>query len=380
MPQNADTTYTVHVAITGQPLAQHLSRYMAEQIVRIEADAGRNCYIEPDNEPNPYAGPAACTEPITEPTLRCLDCGRELTLDNFKKHAGTKRGYNTLCNECDSIYHAAKGFRVTERTFGVEIEFYSTHHRRSTVVTRLQHAGINVYDAGYSQRTSDCWKMVSDGSLDYNGMELVSPPLKGRAGLAELRKVCRVLKSCKATVNSSCGLHVHHDASDFTMPAWKSLIKLYGKHEADIDRLHPGSRSNGGYCRSLVSFCNNDINNLFERVDAAHTVSDLEGVFYTRYVKVNVDAFRQHGTVEMRQHAGTLNFDKMAAWVCLTQGMVEAAVKGARVSLKTKGGADKLYATVKAQPKVRKFFRDRAETLHPTTPATPEPTHYDPTW
>jgi hypothetical protein len=52
----------------------------------------------------------------------------------------------------------------------------------------------------------------------------------------------------------------------------------------------------------------------------------------SRYLKLNLAAYRRHGTVEFRQHAGTTNATKIWHWVVLTQAMVEKAA-GGRLSL-----------------------------------------------
>jgi hypothetical protein len=162
-------------------------------------------------------------------------------------------------------------------------------------------------------------------------MELVSPPLKGADGLAQLETVCKVLNELGAKVNRSCGMHVHHDARHLELDEWKNLVKSYIKYEDTIDLLMaPSRRGNGNqWCRSLkCSYAGYTVDELWARVDRSYDIYNLQNMFGTRYVKLNLEAAAVHGTVEFRQHGGTTNFAKIAAWIALTQGLVTSAVQG----------------------------------------------------
>jgi hypothetical protein len=76
------------------------------------------------------------------------------------------------------------------------------------------------------------------------------------------------------------------------------------------------------------SYAGHTIDELWARVDRSYDVYNLQQMFGTRYIKLNLEASTMHGTVEYRQHGGTTNFTKIAAWVALTQGFVTAAVQG----------------------------------------------------
>ena len=45
-----------------------------------------------------------------------------------------------------------------------------------------------------------------------------------------------------------------------------------------------------------------------------------------RYYKINFQAFATHGTIEFRQHSGTLDADKAANWVRLLTGFFAVAM------------------------------------------------------
>ena len=252
------------------------------------------------------------------------------------------------------------------RTFGVEIECILPH-RSTTLASRLKSIGLDCYVEEYNHRTRDWWKIVPDATIStetgYKAMELVSPPLAGRDGFAQLQKACEVVNELGAKVNRSCGFHVHHDARDFDLEAWKIIVKSYLKYEKTIDELMAPSRRGAGtqWVRSLTGhYAGYTLEDVWQRADSAYDTWDLLCMFGTRYIKLNLEAFDMHGTVEYRQHGGTTDFAKMAAWVCLTQGFVNRAVSHKKVILApTAKPFDSLMYTADACTGVRKFYAAR---------------------
>lgn len=134
--------------------------------------------------------------------------------------------------------------------------------------------------------------------------------LEGEDGLAELEKVCWVLEALNVKVNGSCGLHVHMDASDFNITTWQNLLLSYKHAEAEIDRFMPNSRrgDENHFCGSLRRFSD-------ENIRSRRSLDELQTLLGSRYMKVNLQAYSLHGTVEFRQHSGTINFTKIENWV-----------------------------------------------------------------
>lgn len=212
---------------------------------------------------------------------------------------------------------------VMNRRFGIEIECIVPSVRQLEV--ELRSSGIEVLYAGYTHRRMDEWKLVTDSSLSVGGMighwetiEVVSPPLKGEEGLAQLKTVCDVLARVGAKVNRSCGLHVHCDAASLRTEDIVRLYKLYGRYESTIDSMLPPTRRGSGnsFCRSIVDAAS--------RMYGVTTWRDISRLLYgSRYHKVNIESFVRHGTVEFRQHSGTVEYEKIANWVCFVQALVK---------------------------------------------------------
>lgn len=218
---------------------------------------------------------------------------------------------------------------LTGKTFGVELEFIAPrHYSGHDVAEQMQAAGISCQFAGYTHTTTRHWKVVTDGSVAGNGtpLEIVSPVLEGEAGLAEARKVCETLTRLGATVNQSCGLHVHVGARSLGVNVLKHLAKIYAECEDVIDSVQPHSRRarNNTYCGPVKNL---NWTSLAQAIDARDIASAINGG--GRYCKLNYTAFWKHGTVEFRHHAGTVDGEKVVNWVNACLRMIAAAQREA---------------------------------------------------
>jgi hypothetical protein len=206
-----------------------------------------------------------------------------------------------------------------ERTFGVEIEFQGNREE----VARLMNAkGIRAYVERYNHSTKSHWKLITDASC---GSELVSPPLKGREGLEQLKKACEALKEAGASVDRRCGLHVHHDINDYNAKQIANIFAIYIKLEKTIDTFVPNSRraNNNRFCRSLFQCTTQQA--ILDKLKAVNSLEDIKRIWHTRYVKVNFQSYVKYGTIEFRQHSGTIEFEKIYNWILLTQRIIERA-------------------------------------------------------
>jgi hypothetical protein len=146
----------------------------------------------------------------------------------YKKHFGVESRTRSIAD-------------LFNHKFGIEIEAFNVG--MSQLATALRAAGINVEVENYNHTNRNHWKIVTDGSIQgERAFELVSPVLKGEAGIAQVKKVCDVLESIGAKVNKSCGMHVHFDARQMQINDWRNLYKNYIILENEIDAIMPASR------------------------------------------------------------------------------------------------------------------------------------------
>jgi hypothetical protein len=131
----------------------------------------------------------------------------------------------------------------------------------------------------------------------------------------------RATSAAGGKVDKRCGTHVHLDTSDLDGPAIARFVQLYVQHQDSIDELMPRSRRGNYYARRV------DTGELATIVDAFSMMRSTPRGWSQdrRYRTINVMAFPKHGTIEVRQHQGTLNFGKLRAWVMLLMAMIEVA-------------------------------------------------------
>lgn len=258
------------------------------------------------------------------------------------------------------------------RTFGLEVEFISSDLIKATVARRLTNiTGIRVESQSYNHRVPQgLWKLVTDGSLSGGGLELVSPPLKGIEGMKQVEKIMNALSSLEGVkVDRTCGVHVHHDINEITLEGVKRIVGRYVKAEKAIDSLMPVSRrgKNNQYCKTLIQI--NDEEYTLRSIENAPSIEGIARVFGGRYVKLNLQSYVKYGTIEFRQHAGTVEFEKIKNWILLTQKMVDV---GSSKKLKyAPAGYEKLSNLVKMfnlnedeeSKEIKKFYTARAKAL-----------------
>lgn len=207
-----------------------------------------------------------------------------------------------------------------DRQFGVEAEFYGI--TPTVAVEALREVGIEVEWMSYTHEVTTNWKIVYDASVTSTGtgigrgLELVSPILKGEEGLKDLEKALNALKNAGGKVNTTCGLHVHIDTAGMNGTQRKNFFNGYVKNQDLMDRLVSSSRRfNRQYtCRYSVS----QAEQYADALENGYNVS-------SRYFTVNVMSYAKYGTLEFRQHQGTLNGKKAVAWVQMLLGLAKTA-------------------------------------------------------
>lgn len=207
------------------------------------------------------------------------------------------------------------------RRFGVEIEFSGIS--RSEAEAALQAAGINAVNEAYNHTTRRHWKLVPDGSVRHEGSgcgELVSPPLRGEAGLVQLELAVTTLSNAGATVNVTTGIHVHHDMQGLSGSEIAAFVTLWSERQIAIDSLVSRSRreNRNTFCQNLSDTELRNIQNEFIQTGRIRNS-------YNRYRKINVMSYPKYGTIEIRQHQGSLDGAKLRHWILLTQALISAA-------------------------------------------------------
>lgn len=228
-----------------------------------------------------------------------------------------------------------------------------------------------------------------DGSIDEPcgcaGVEIATYPLVGDAGERALASVCDTLARYDADVNTSCGLHVHVDCSDILKNAARNgdklakVLALFAALEPTMYSLVPQSRSRTTYSQRLPSVRKARLATYSSRTTFSELIGNASGdsertraVLYalrgrptseykavldqikrrlsneaatrvrdllcddTRYRWYNTQALYEYGTLEVRLHSGTTQYEKIVRWANLCARLVDAVARD-RVSWATIG-------------------------------------------
>ena len=155
-----------------------------------------------------------------------------------------------------------------DQYFGCEIELTginratAAHALADLFGTCAEHSGGG-YDA-YRVKDLDGkeWKIVRDASIHPEGyvrsstsgeykVELNSPKLE-YAEMEKLQEVIRTLRRAGGKVNSSCGMHVHVDASKHTPQSLKNVLSImYSKEDILFAALKVNPARIDSYCQAV---------------------------------------------------------------------------------------------------------------------------------
>jgi len=271
--------------------------------------------------------------------------------------------YDWLYRACDTKTDAFLSFEAgktlqTFRPFGVEIECYAPDEDAlSQVSTNFPQAvGIS-----------------SDGSLHgARGVEFQTPRMAGMTGERQITAMMAHLNERAFTVNQSCGLHVHLDATDFMpsddtdteftrMSALRELMTFYLSFDDVLLALLPHSRRTNSYCKAFKNayawedlvgaVSRKKLEALWYKATDADEVTRRKGWKYdeSRYRGINFHSLFSGGHLEIRYHSGTLNARKILEWVNLHGRIMD------KISEKTIASPDALF-TLTLTEKIRLFF------------------------
>lgn len=224
------------------------------------------------------------------------------------------------------------GGRFAARRFGVEIEFTGTSRR--AVAARLLELDptFPVEVQHYNHHVQSVWKLINDASVTSGvgdgGMEAVSPILQGEEGYRQLSLMLTAIVETGGKVDKSCGLHIHHDANDLTPAQVAKLVGIYVTNQHLMDQLVSRSRR-AGAARYCMPVSTDEHDRIQDTLKGGHRVG---AHLVSRFKTINVMSYPKYGTIEIRQHQGTLSTKKITAWHKVGQAMVHAAMDPAEAT------------------------------------------------
>ena len=212
-------------------------------------------------------------------------------------------------------------------TFGIEIE--------------LSGASISIIKSAFNDAEIRGCDVKPDGTPSVDA-EIVLPPLAAcDFAFDYIKKICRVLDSVGARVNSHCGLHVHIGnaplkddvratefcgasirdrattgryitgvyAEPMDFVAVQDILHRYTRQQSTVNTMFPRSRTDNRYCAPLS----------LARIERATTIRDLT---FGKFTAINLETWSR-GTIEFRQASGTVEADKIINWVKFLLNLVD---------------------------------------------------------
>ena len=190
----------------------------------------------------------------------------------------------------------------------------------------------------------DYLRIIGDGSLR-NGGEVVFPPLsfKAESTWSINSQVNDIIISLGGRITTQCGQHVHiglkpitMDSEEFNLESIrlfrqhkyfqdstdhlqfeviKDVCFRYAKYQSDINKLVSRSRRGSRYCY--------EINNRLSQIESSTNISQLKNSISGKFNAINLTniqlapngKIQGKGTIEFRQHQGTLSTEKLKNWI-----------------------------------------------------------------
>ena len=259
--------------------------------------------------------------------------------------------------------------QFSNRTYGIEIEFFNITPVKA--VEALTAVGILTAYEGYNHHVRPHWKVTTDASVTRRGtgvgagLELVSPILQGEVGLEITSKAVKALLDAGAKVDKTCGLHVHVGADGMTGRDILKVINIYTSNNVHIDSVLAQSRHNTRWAKkyspAVLSYNTPRLLNVTDKPSITQALSTMS---IDRYQTVNLASYLRHGTVEFRQHQGTLNGEKIGTWVRFVLSIVEKAIVTDDLSAQTVfASLNSLLDDLGLADETKQFLTRRASTL-----------------
>lgn len=181
------------------------------------------------------------------------------------------------------------------------------------IEVEVENVNLNQFQSWVQNHNYPFWTPKADNSLRNNGMEFISPPMRGE-------RIARSLLALKASLgpkvdfSTRTSIHVHLNVRDLTLEQLVSLALVYATVERLLFRWVGQNREKNIFCVPMYN--TRDLAGLYESVLAKLK----KGISY-KYSALNMNTCCIHhdvplyGTVEFRHMYGTLDVPKLITWI-----------------------------------------------------------------
>ena len=253
---------------------------------------------------------------------------------------------------------------MRDQFFGCEIEMTGITRQEAAEAVAALFGTTAVHSC--SSRTYDpwevtdndgkVWRFVKDSSIrpehrergrlvsasDLYKVEMNSPKLE-YSERGKLQEAVRVLRRAGALVHSSCGMHVHVDASKHTPQSLKNALSvMYSKEDILFKALKVNENRVERWCQKVREPMLEKI----RRMPTGMTMDQLKRAWYdgedgslehynwTRYYALNLHSVFYRGTLEWRCFESTLHAGEVRANITLALAISAQAINQKRTVMR----------------------------------------------
>jgi hypothetical protein len=233
---------------------------------------------------------------------------------------------------------------MKEQRFGIEIEMTGLSRQAAAEVAASYFGSAVHFDGTYYgiYSTVDSqgrnWKFMSDGSINTQkkegrqivpadstySVELVSPICRYE-DIETIQELVRLLRGAGMLVNSSCGIHIHVDASPHDAKTLRNITNIMASKEDMIYKaMQVEVARERQYCKKVEQSFLEELNRKKPK-----TLNDVSRIWYhgddghhehyhnSRYHCLNLHSVFQKGTIEFRLFNSTTHAGKIKAYIQL---------------------------------------------------------------
>lgn len=219
-----------------------------------------------------------------------------------------------LCSQCSVITKKevkSKSYSLTKkikRRFGIEFELFN-------LKTKAEYELLKLNDS----KPPSPFIIGRDSSIypSDRAREIRTVIFSGNKGVDLIKKLCEILKN-NCSVNRTCGLHVHVDATDLSDKEFINLLSFVGIFDPVYFSLTHPYRISHHYCRQIRSDFNSD--SLKKSYSPNQALNILGN---SKYRGFNASPFFSYGSVEFRYHEGCTDYKEVYNWLILCLKTVE---------------------------------------------------------
>lgn len=286
--------------------------------------------VFPRDEITFWEGEYFCSDCLSENSGVCDNCGERI-YDRYAVFVGDR----TYCEPCASeVSNEQSEVKTITIPFkAVKSKGYKINPYKNLCGVEIECLNNDIEEQRFtcSELEKYQFSQIPDGSLDDGGAEFVSNAFNGDALLSKLKAFCQELGNRDYYVSRSCGLHIHIKISK-RLEFIKKVFAFYSLFEEMFFRMLPESRQRNSYC---CKFSQTYSNIGLENIRNCRKAIDLQKLLYDsrspatikkykqekyngkRYNWINFHSLFYRGTLEIRNHSGTISYTKIKNWLLI---------------------------------------------------------------